>query len=123
MGFIKRILGLETSPGEPQPLRDDSFEAEVLHCDLPCFVEFYSLWCPSCQVMSGLLNEVGPEYIGKAKFFKLNVSKNPTAHVPYDISGVPTIIAFKDGEAVDRLVGLVPIDMLKDWIERNIQTA
>ncbi|MCK4235543.1 MAG: thiol reductase thioredoxin [Candidatus Krumholzibacteria bacterium] len=120
MGFIKRLLGLETKPGEPKPVNEGSFESEVLNCDLPCFVDFYSLWCPACQVMSGLLNEVGPEYIEKAEFFKLNVINNPTAPVPYKISGVPTIIAFKNGKPVDRLVGLAPIDELKSWIDKHI---
>jgi thioredoxin 1 len=120
MGFIKRLLGLETKPGEPRPIKDDSFESEVLKCELPCFVEFYNLWCSSCQVMSGLLNEVGPSYLGKAKFFKLNTDRNPAVPARYNISGVPTIIVFKDGKEVDRLAGLTPLNPLKEWIEKHV---
>jgi thioredoxin 1 len=120
MGFIKRLLGLETKPGEPQPVNDSSFEAEVLSCELPCFVDFYSLWCPPCQVMGGLLNEIGPEYIGRAKFFKMDITKNPFSASRQNISGVPTVIVFKGGVGVDRIVGLEPLNDLKAWIDKHI---
>ena len=48
MGFIKRLLGLETRPGEPETIDSERFERDVLHGDLPCVVEFYNLWCSSC---------------------------------------------------------------------------
>lgn len=120
MGFIKRLLGLEVKPGEPQPLRDNAFEREVLLSELPCFVSFYSLWCASCQVMGGLLNEVGPEFAGRAEFYKINIRENPSAPSRYGVSGVPAVVLFKNGEPVDRLVGLVTIDTLRMWLESHI---
>lgn len=120
MGFFKWLLGLEAKPGEPQPLSDGNFEAEVLNCDLPCFVYCYNLWCASCQVMGGLLNELGPEYIGRAKFFKLDVNKNPSFAVGQNVRSVPTIIQFRDGEVIDQHVGLVPLNYLKEWIDNHI---
>lgn len=120
MGFLKRFFGLETKPGELQPLTDDRFDAEVLASDTASFVYFFNLWCSSCQVMSGLLNEIGPDYIGKARFFKLDAGKNPHAPGRYTVTSVPTVIAFKNGEPGERLVGLTPLDDLKEWIDRHL---
>jgi thioredoxin 1 len=120
MGFLKRLFGLETKPGEPESIGGERFEREVLQGELPCIVEFYNLWCSSCQVMTGLLNELGPGYLGRARFYKVLVDRNPSIPGRFQISGVPTIALFKNGEAVDRLVGLVPIDELKAWIDGSL---
>ena len=120
MGFIKRLLGLEQRPGEPKPISDDTFEREVLGNPLPCFVDFYNLWCSPCQVMGGLLNEVGPNYIGKAAFFKIDVINNPGVAAQYQIRSVPTLVVFRNGAAVESHVGLLPLNPLKEWIERHI---
>jgi len=120
MGFIKRLLGLETKPGEPETIDPERFERDVLRGDLPCVVEFYNLWCSSCQVMTGLLNEIGPGYLDRARFYKVNAERSPSIPPRYGVSGVPTLIIFKGGEPVDRLTGLVPIDELKAWIEQHL---
>jgi thioredoxin 1 len=120
MGFIKRLLGLETKPGEPETIDSERFERDVLRGELPCVVEFYNLWCSSCQVMTGLLNEIGPDYLDRARFYKVNAERSPSIPPRYGVSGVPTLIIFRGGEPVDRLSGLVPIDELKEWIERHL---
>ena len=117
MGFFKRFFGLEQGPGEPRPLSDESFEFEVLQNELPSVVDFYSLMCSPCQVMSGLLNEIGPDYMGKVNFFRLDVTKNPYTASRYNVSSVPTVIAYKNGKEASRFVGLMPIDELRDWID------
>lgn len=122
MGFLKRLLGLETKSGEPESIGDDRFEEEVVRSELPCVVEIYNLWCSSCQVMAGLLNEVGPDYVGKVKFFKVNADRNPFIPQRFKVSGVPTILLIERGEVIDRLTGLVPLDELRDWIEQHIET-
>lgn len=121
MGFLKRLLGLDTKPGEPESIGDDRFEEEVVRSDLPCVVEIYNLWCSSCQVMAGLLNEVGPDYVGKVKFFKVNADRSPFIPQRFQVSGVPTILLIERGEVIDRLTGLVPLDELRDWIEQHIE--
>lgn len=119
MGFFKRLLGLEQKPGEPRPLTDDSFEEMVLRNPLPCFVDFYNLWCSPCQVMAGLLNEVGPQYLGRADFFRIDVNKNPGVAAHFNVRSVPTLIVFKGGKPVEQHVGLMPLNPLKEWIERH----
>lgn len=122
MGFIKRLLGLEQRPGEPKPLSDDLLEESVLKNPLPCFIDFYNLWCSPCQVMGGLLNEVGPQFVGKADFFKLDVNKNPAVAAHFNVSSVPTIVVVRGGEEIGRHVGLMPLNPLKEWIEAHIES-
>ena len=117
MGFLKRLLGLEQKPGEPKPLNDAVFADAVLKNERPCVVDFYSLWCSPCQVMSGLLNEIGPDYIDRVNFFRLDVTKNPYTASRYGISSVPTVVAFGKGKELKRFAGLMPIDELRDWID------
>lgn len=119
MGFIKRLLGLEQKPGEPKPITDGIFEEVVLKNPLPCFVDFYNLWCSPCQVMGGLLNEVGPQYIGRADFFKIDINKNPGVSVKFNIRSTPTLIIFKGGKEVERHTGLIPLNPLKEMIEQH----
>jgi len=120
MGFLKKLLGLETKPGEPETLDDRIFDETVGDPDMPVFVFFFNLWCSGCQVMHGLLNEVGPEYIGRARFYKMDVNRSPHAVTTLDIRGVPVLVAFSPGGAVDRAVGLATITELRNWIESRI---
>jgi len=118
--LFKKLFGLEVKPGEPEKLRDNSFDAVISENDKPCFVHFYTLCNASCQVMNGLLNEIGPNYIEKASFYNMNIRDNPYAPQRLKVTGVPTIVAFKDGSPVDALTRLVPLDELTEWIEKNI---
>jgi thioredoxin-like negative regulator of GroEL len=120
MGLLRRILGLETNPGEPEPLNDENFEQAVSGAETPVFVNFFHLWCSSCQVTGGLLNEIGPDYIGKARFYKMDVTKNPHTPSLLNVRGVPTTIVFAGGAEQARHTGLVPIDQLREWIEAQI---
>ncbi|MBN1884265.1 MAG: hypothetical protein JW876_01915 [Candidatus Krumholzibacteriota bacterium] len=123
MGFLKRLLGLETIPGEPAPLTDASYDALVPASDLPCFVYVFTLMCSGCQVMGGLLNEIGPDYVGRALFFKLDATKNPRTAAAHGVTGVPTVLCIRGGSVADRLVGLVPLDDLRGWIDRALATG
>ena len=120
MGFFKRLLGLETMPGEPETLPDKIFDETVGEPDMPVFVLFFNLWCSGCQVLHGLLNEIGPEYIGRARFYKMDVNKSPHAVTELGIRGVPVLIAFSPGGATDRIAGLMNITELRDWIESRL---
>jgi thioredoxin-like negative regulator of GroEL len=120
MGFLKRLLGMETRPGEPEPLSDELFEETVEKSDLPVFVFFFNLWCSSCQVMHGLLNEVGPEYIGQAKFYKMDATRSPRTAVALELRGVPVLIAFPRDSARDMVTGLMDITQLRRWIDSHL---
>ncbi len=120
MGFFKRLIGLETKPGEPEALPDKIFKETVSKPDMPVFVFFFNLWCSECQVMHGLLNEVGPEYVGRSRFYKMDVNESPHAATALNIRGVPVLAAFSPGGAIDRTAGLMNITELRDWIESRL---
>lgn len=121
MGFIKRLLGLEVNPGEPLRISDVEFDNLVSDKERPCFVYFYHLWCSSCQVMGGLLNEIGPGYTEKANFYKMDISKDPHSADRLSVGAVPTVLFFKGGALVDGLKGLTPLNELREWIEGNLE--
>jgi thioredoxin 1 len=121
MGFIKRFLGMEQEPGEPEKINDRIFEQVISGSDHPCMVYFYHLWCSSCQVMGGLLNEIGPEYTDRARFYKMDIMKEPHTAEKLNVRSVPRIICFRDGEPADSLERLVPIDQLREWVDKQIK--
>jgi thioredoxin-like negative regulator of GroEL len=123
MGFLQRFLGIERKPGEPEPVDDGLFDEALSGDGRPVFVFFYSLWCPQCQVMHGLLNELGPLFAGRARFLRMDVSKNPRTPGRFDIRGIPQIIVFHGGTPAGRLSGLIPIDELREWIEARMSGA
>jgi thioredoxin 1 len=117
MGFLKNLFNKPPKRGKPRPVTDESFEQEVIAAGTPAAVNFWSPRCPHCQVMSGLLDEVGPDYVGRVNIFKLNVIQNPTSAVQYQVQGTPTLILFRKGRAVDRIVGLVPLNPLRNKLD------
>ncbi len=123
MGFIQRLLGLETKPGEPEPLPDKIFEETVKGPEIPTFVLFFNNWCSGCQVMHGLINEIGPDYLGRAQFYKMDVTKSPRAVTAMEIRSVPVLAAFTPDGAADRTVGLIDITELRNWIESHLPGA
>ena len=120
MGFFKRLIGIETRPGEPEALPDKMFDEIVREPDMPVFVFFFNNWCSGCQVLHGLINEVGPEYIGRARFYKMDATRSPRAVTALEIRGVPVLAAFTPGGAADRVTGLINITELRHWIESHL---
>lgn len=117
MGFFKNLFNRPPNPGKPRPVTDETFEQEVLAPDDPAVVSFWSPRCSHCQVMAGLLDEIGPEYLGRVSIFKLNVLQNPTTTMQYQIQGTPTLVLFRKGRAVDRIVGLMPLNPLRNKLD------
>ena len=113
MGWFKNLFNREPKPGKPRPVTDDSFEQDVLSSPIPVAVDFWSTRCPPCHVMGGLLNEIGPDYVGKVNIFKLNVDQNPQTAMKYQIMNIPTLLLFRDGKVIERVVGLMPLNPLK----------
>ena len=121
MGFFKNLFNKPPKPGKPQPITDEAFQEMVLTSKTPAIVDFWSNTCPPCQVMGGLLDEIGPEYAGRVNIFKLNVNESIDTARHYQIRGVPTIIFFRDGKEIDRVVGLIPLNPLKQKIDSLIR--
>jgi thioredoxin 1 len=118
MGFLKNLFNPTPKPGKPLPVTDETFQMEVLNSEIPAVVDFWSRRCPPCQVMGGLLDEIGPDYVGRVKIFKLNVEENPVTAQKYGIRSIPTVILFRNGKPVDAIIGLLPLNPLRQKLDR-----
>jgi len=121
MGFIRRFLGLEQEPGQPAKLNDRIFDQVISDSELPCMVYFYHLWCSSCQVMGGLLNEIGPEYMDRINFYKIDIMKDPHTAEKYNVRSVPRLIFFREGKPADSLETLTPLNQLREWVDSQLR--
>jgi thioredoxin 1 len=118
LGFLKNIFNRPPKPGKPQPLTDADFERLVLESKLPVVIDFWSARCAPCHVMTGLLNEIGPDYAGKVNIFKLNVDHNPQTASRFQIQSVPTIVFIQGKTVVDSVVGLLPLNPLREKLDK-----
>ena len=99
---------------------DDSFSNEVLKSELPVLVDFWAEWCGPCKMVSPIVEELSNEYNGKIKVTKLDVDSNPKTAANYGIRGIPTLLIFKDGAAVDQIVGAIPKQQIAERLDKII---
>ena len=104
-----------------QAVTDGNFKKEVLESDMPVLVDFWATWCGPCQVMGPVIDLVAGENEGKIKVYKMNVDENPLTPAQYSVRGIPTLILFKKGEIVDRMVGAQPKNVV-DTLLKKIET-
>lgn len=99
-------------------LSDASFEAEILQSPTPALVDFWAPWCGPCRVVGPIVEELAQQYQGRIKVAKMNVDNNPVTPGKYGIRGIPTLILFKNGEAVDQIVGAVPKGQIEAMLQK-----
>ena len=96
---------------------DVSFKEDVIDSDKPVLVDFWAEWCGPCKMIGPALEEISEELADKVTIAKINIDENPEAPGQYGVRGIPTMILFKNGEAVATKVGAAPKSALKGWIE------
>lgn len=87
---------------------DSNFDADVLKSDKPVLVDLWAEWCGPCRMLTPIIEELHAEYEGKAVIGKMNVDENPEVSAKYGVRSIPTLLIFKNGELVDKQVGVVP---------------
>ncbi|MGX1025317.1 thioredoxin [Flavobacterium sp. CS20] len=89
-------------------LTDTNFEEKVLKSNKPVLVDFWAEWCGPCRMVGPVIEEISNEYKDKAVIAKLDVDSNQEFAAKYGVRNIPTVLFFKDGELVDRKVGVAP---------------
>ena len=93
-------------------ITDASFASDVIESGKPAMVDFWAVWCGPCRMVGPVVEEIAGEYQGKAIVGKVDVDTNQEVAAKYGIRNIPTILFFKDGEVVDKVVGVVPKEQL-----------
>lgn len=107
--------------GKPIDVTDAELQAMVQK-ESRVLVDFWAPWCRPCKVISPLVEEFAEADDGGIAFAKLNIDDNPDSPMRYGIMGVPTLLFFRDGELVDRIVGVVPRAKIQDVMRQAFET-
>ncbi len=98
---------------------DDNFEDMVKEHPL-ILVDFWAAWCFPCKMVAPTIEELAKEFEGKVTFAKLNVDENPKTAMRFGITSIPTLILFKKGEVVEKVIGAVPKEHLAEKIRAHL---
>ena len=98
-------------------LTDDNFEQEVLKSQTPVLVDFWAEWCMPCRMIAPTIEKLAEQYKGKVKVGKVDTDANRDTSLKFEISAIPTIILFKEGEVVQKFVGVTQEQEFKDALD------
>jgi len=105
--------------GKPILLSDASFSSEISKYPL-VVVDFWAAWCGPCRMVAPIIEQLAKEYAGRVAFGKLNVDENPLTSGEFEVQSIPTLLIFRNGEAVDGIVGAVPKYQIESRIKVHL---
>lgn len=98
-------------------IKDSEFENEVKNSDVPVLIDFFAEWCAPCRQLGPILEDLSKEMEGKIKIVKMNIDDSPETPTSFGVRGIPTMMIFKNGEAVATKVGALPKSKVTEWIQ------
>lgn len=105
---------------KPVTVTDATFAAEVERSPLPVLLDLWAPWCGPCKTMAPILEELAVELAGRVRVAKLNVDESPATAARFEVRGIPTLLAIKEGRELDRIVGVQPKSEIVRRLERVI---
>lgn len=101
-------------------ITDQSFRETVLSSDKPVLVDFWAVWCGPCRMLGPIIEEVAADFEGRAIVGKVDVDNNQQVSVDYGIRNIPTVLIFKNGEVVDKIVGVAPKEVITEKLSAHL---
>ncbi len=102
-------------------LTESNFETEILDANLPVLVDFFATWCGPCRMLAPVLESLAQEFAGRVKFAKIDVDQAPGLAGAFNITGVPTLILFRNGEPIQQMVGVGSVKSLRSLLEKSVE--
>ena len=101
-------------------ITDANFQEVVLDSKTPVLVDFWAVWCGPCRTIGPIVDELHDELDGQAVIGKVNVDENSDTPVKYGVRNIPTLLIFKNGEVVDKIVGAVPKSQILEKLQAHM---
>jgi thioredoxin 1 len=99
---------------------DSNFQTEVLGSTEPVLVDFWAPWCGPCKMLAPTIDELANDYSGKVRVGKINTDESRQVAIDHQISAIPTVMIFKDGQVVERVSGLQPKQQLAALLDKHL---
>jgi thioredoxin len=114
-GRCKTPMPIDT---RPRTVTDATFSAEVEHSPIPVVLDLWAEWCGPCRMVAPVIDELATEMAGRLRFAKLNIDENPATAARFNVRSIPTLLVFKEGKEVDRIVGVQPKSAMARRLEK-----